>query len=171
MVKKIILTDPTLTMIKKEAKWLSVGLLLLLLTACKNNTVFSKYETFAENEWSAKNKVVFKVNVSDSVNLHDIHLMLRHADGYPYSNLFLFVKTKYPDGKVLSDTMELILANPKGEWLGDGAGDIFDYKIPVKKNVRFAQGGNYEFSFEQGMRVDPLPLVMDFGFEIERSAN
>jgi gliding motility-associated lipoprotein GldH len=70
---------------------------------------------------------------------------------------------------VLNDTMELVLASQKGKWLGDGAGDIFDYRVALKKNVKFVQGGNYEFTFEQGMRVDPLPLIMDFGMAIEKS--
>lgn len=95
--------------------------------------------------------------------------MVRHADSYPYNNIFLFVKTVYPDGKTTNDTMEVILSNQKGEWLGSGAGDIFDFKVPIKKNVRFPLAGKYHFEFEQGMRVDPLPLVMDFGFEIEKS--
>ncbi len=31
--------------------------------------------------------------------------------------------------------------------------------------------GKYLFSFKQGMREDPLPLIMDFGFEIEKVNN
>ena len=95
--------------------------------------------------------------------------MVRHTDVYQFNNIILFVTTKYPDGKVLKDTMNVILANQKGEWLGSGAGDIFDFKVPVKKNVRFPLAGKYQFVFEQAMRVDPLPMVMDFGFEIEKS--
>jgi gliding motility-associated lipoprotein GldH len=168
MRKNLIIVHP-IPMTKKIIHSCAIVIVVLLLSACKNNTIFSKYETFTENEWAAKNKVTFKVPVTDSVNLHNIYIMVRHAESYPYSNIFLFVSTKYPNGKTLSDTMELILANQKGQWLGDGAGDIYDYKVPVKKNIRFAQSGTYEFSFEQGMRVDPLPLIMDLGFEIEKS--
>ena len=95
--------------------------------------------------------------------------MVRHSEEYPYRNIFLFVTTQYPDGKVLKDTMEVVLSNDKGEWAGSGAGDIFDFKVPIKKNVRFALPGHYKFSFEQAMRDNPLPQVMDFGFEIEKS--
>ena len=95
--------------------------------------------------------------------------MIRHADTYPYSNVFLFVTTSYPDGKVLSDTMEVMLANDKGEWQGSGMGDIFDLKVPIKKNVRFPLGGHYKFEFQQAMRVDPLPMILDFGLEIQKS--
>ena len=143
--------------------------LLLVLSSCNKNVVYSKYHTFENSEWQASEKAVFDVEISDTQSLNNISLMVRHADSYPYRNLFLFVTSSYPDGKVLRDTMEVILSNQKGEWMGSGAGDIFDFKVPIKKNVRFALPGKYQFTFEQAMRVDPLPMVMDFGFEIEKS--
>jgi gliding motility-associated lipoprotein GldH len=147
----------------------AVILLVCLFSACNKGVVYSKYYTFKENQWKAADKAEFEVDIADTLSLNNINLMIRHADAYPYSNIFLFVTTAYPDGKLLSDTMEIVLANSKGEWIGSGAGDLFDYKVPVKKNVRFPLKGKYKFTFEQGMRVDPLPYVMDFGFEIEKS--
>ena len=141
----------------------------LLFLSCSKNVVFSKYYTFKDNEWPIKEKAVFDLEITDTQSLNNVSLMIRHADAYPYNNIFLFVKTVYPDGKITNDTMEVVLGNQKGEWLGSGAGDIFDYKVPIKKNVRFPLAGKYHFEFEQGMRVDPLPLIMDFGFEIEKS--
>jgi gliding motility-associated lipoprotein GldH len=144
-------------------------LVLLLASSCNRNVVFTEYHTFSNSEWHAKDKAVFHVEITDTKNLHNISLKVRHADSYPYSNLYMFVTTSYPDGMVKRDTMEVILANQKGEWMGSGAGDIFDIEVPIKKNVRFALAGKYEFSFEHAMRVDPLPMIMDFGFEIEKS--
>lgn len=150
-------------------RYLLLCLLVSLLTSCNKNIIYSKYHEFKENEWYLKDKAIFDVEILDTLTLNNISLMVRHADAYPYSNLFLFVSTKYPDGKILIDTMEVILADEKGKWQGSGAGDIFDFKIPIKKNVRFPLKGKYQFTFEQGMRVNPLPLIMDFGFEIEKS--
>ena len=143
--------------------------MIFFISSCNNNFVYSKYQKFEENEWFVKNKAIFDIDITDTQTLNNISLMVRHADAYPYRNLFLFVTTKYPDGKILTDTMEVILADEKGKWQGSGAGDIFDIKVPIKKNVRFPLSGKYQFSFEQGMRVDPLPLIMDFGIEIEKS--
>jgi len=154
---------------KVIVKTLLAILPIVILCSCNKNVVYSKYETFKDNEWSSKNKAVFDIDITDTQSLHNINLMVRHADSYPFSNLFLFVTSKYPDGKVLVDTMEIILSNQKGEWLGSGAGDIFDYKVAVKKNLRFPLAGKYQFSFEHGMRSDPLPMIMDLGFEIEKS--
>lgn len=154
---------------KKTSHFFLIGTLLFILSSCGKNVVYSKYHTFKDNDWYAKDKAVFDVAITDANSLNNISLMVRHADSYPYSNLFLFVTTKYPDGKTLTDTMEVVLANQKGEWQGSGAGDIFDFKIPIKKNIKFPNPGNYQFTFEQAMRVDPLPLIMDFGFEIEKA--
>ena len=43
----------------------------------------------------------------------------------------------------------------------------WDNKIPLKQNLIFPQAGKYTFTFEQGMRTNPLPLVMDFGMTVE----
>ena len=131
--------------------------------------MYSKYQKFDDNEWFVKDKAVFDVDITDTESLNSISLMVRHADAYPFSNLYLFVTTTYPDGKSIKDTMQIVLASQKGEWFGSGAGDIYDLKVPVKKNTRFVLPGKYQFSFEQGMRVDPLPLMMDLGFEIEKN--
>ncbi|MCA0430872.1 MAG: gliding motility lipoprotein GldH [Bacteroidetes bacterium] len=158
-------------MINQVNKYVLIFISCLILSACNKSVVYSKYITFKDNEWFAKDKAIFDVEISDNSNLNDISLMIRHADSYPFSNIFLFVTTKYPDGKTLTDTMEVVLANSKGEWQGNGAGDIFDLTVPIKKNVKFPQTGKYQFIFEQGMRQDPLQMMMDFGFEIKKSAN
>lgn len=141
----------------------------LAFASCNSGVVFSKYQNFEKNEWFAKNKATFEMEVSDGNSLHDISLLVRHADAYPYSNLFLFLTTQYPDGKMITDTLECILANGKGEWQGKGSGEIFDITIPLKKNVRFPLTGKYVFTFEQAMRTDPLPYIMDFGMEVKKS--
>lgn len=139
------------------------------LSSCDRGIVFSKYQNFEGENWFNKSKVTFEMDITDGNSLHDISIMVRHADAYPYSNLFLFLTTKYPDGKTTTDTLECILANNKGEWMGDGAGDLFDIKIPLKKSVRFPLRGKYSFTFEQAMRTDPLPMIMDFGMEVKKS--
>lgn len=154
----------------RRSKFIVVVLIAgMVFTSCNKNIVFSKYKTFEESQWYAKDTAVFDLEITDTQTLNNISLMIRHVETYPYNNLFLFVTTKYPDGKILTDTMEVVLSNNKGEWLGSGAGDIYDFKVPIKKNVRFPLGGKYQFIFEQGMRVDPLPMIMDFGFEIEKT--
>ncbi len=147
---------------------MALGLLGISFVSCNKNVVYSKYETLPEEGWRADHKLSYDIDITDANALNNVFLTVRHADSYPYSNLFVFLTTLYPDGKTTLDTLECVLANPKGEWLGDGAGDIWDLKKVLKKNVRFSQVGKYKFTFEQGMRANPLPLIMDFGMVIEK---
>lgn len=140
----------------------------LCAVSCSPNVVYREYKSFKGLEWKASDKAVFEVDITDTLSFNNISLMVRHAESYPFKNLFLFVTSSYPDGHITRDTLEVVLASDKGVWHGSGMGDIYDFKLPVKKNVRFPKAGRYVFTFEHAMRVDPLPLVMDFGFEIEK---
>ena len=148
---------------------LSSVMLCIAFVSCNKNVVFSEYTKIPEEGWTAANKLTYTVDITDNTVYHNVFLNVRHADSYPFSNLFVFLTTTYPDGKTSVDTLECILANKKGEWQGDGAGDLWDNKIPLKQNLMFPKTGKYTFTFEQGMRQDPLPLILDFGMVIEKA--
>jgi len=109
------------------------------------------------------------VNDIDTINKYNIFLTVRNANSYDFSNLYLFIDIKTPMKFTERDTMECILADADGKWLGDGLGDIWDNKILFKKNIKFQKPGNYEFVINQAMRVDSLPMIMDAGISIEKS--
>ncbi len=140
------------------------------LLSCNQNVVFNDYTRIGETEgWARNIPIKFDVDIKDTNATYDIYVNVRQATGYPYSNLFLHLNTEYPDHKNFTDTLECLLANERGEWLGDGAGDLWDNKILFKKAVRFTTIGKHIFTFKQGMRLDPLPLILDVGLTIEKS--
>lgn len=143
---------------------LSVG-----FVSCNGDVLTSQITTLPEEGWKTENKLTYTVDVTDNTPYYNVFLNVRHADSYPFNNVFVFLSTTNPSGKTTVDTLECVLANKKGEWQGDGAGDIWDNKIPLKQNLKFPQTGKYTFVFEQGMRLNPLPLIMDFGITIEKA--
>jgi len=114
--------------------------------------------------------LVFDVPVNDTVNNYDIFITLRNSSSYDFNNLYLFIDIRSPMKITERDTMECILANADGKWLGNGLGDIWDNKFLFKRNVKFQKPGTYEFVFNQAMRVDSLPMIMDAGLSVEKSA-
>jgi gliding motility-associated lipoprotein GldH len=142
---------------------------LLFLSACDNKRIFEQNTDIPDNNWASSNKIKFNVPITDPATSANFYINVRNADGYPYSNLYLFVKTTFPNGKFSTDTLECILADEKGKWLGKGLGDIYDNQIPFKRNVRFPLAGNYIFEIQQGMRSDIVPLIMDVGLRIEKA--
>lgn len=113
--------------------------------------------------------LVFNVPVSDTVNRYNIFITVRNADSYDFNNLYLFIDINSPMKITERDTMECILADADGRWLGNGLGDIWDNKILFKKNIKFQKPGTYQFIINQAMRVDSLHMIMDAGLSIEKS--
>jgi gliding motility-associated lipoprotein GldH len=144
-------------------------LMFLLFSSCDRKRIFEENQPITNNLWDSNNKLKFTVDIMDTVNSNNFYVNVRNADGYPYNNLFLFIKTTFPNGKVAIDTMECVLADEKGKWLGSGMGDIYDNQIPFKRNVRFPMSGKYTFELQQGMRLDNIPLIMDVGLRIEKA--
>jgi len=102
--------------------------------------VYSKYERIDEEKgWPAKQFIPFEAEMKDTNQLYDVYINVRNAESYPYRNLFMFLHTKYPNGDMSIDTIECVLANEQGHWLGKGAGDLYDNSILFKKNARFKQ--------------------------------
>lgn len=145
-----------------------IGGLFILLSSCDSKRVYEQNVDIPENIWDKDKPVYFDVLITDTVSLHNVYINIRNASGYGYSNIYLFLDTKYPNNTISRDTIECILADPSGKWLGDGSGDIWDNQILFKKNVRFRQTGTYKFRYEQAMRMPKLPMIMDVGLRIEK---
>jgi gliding motility-associated lipoprotein GldH len=144
-------------------------LCVLFFSSCDNKRVFEQNQAIPENGWAESNIVKYNVDIKDPSTPTNFYINVRNADGYPYNNLFLFIKTTFPNGKMSNDTLECVLADEKGKWLGSGVGDLYDNQIPFKKNVRFPLAGIYTFEIEQGMRSENIPLIMDVGLRIEKA--
>lgn len=138
------------------------------LISCDPRRVFDDNKNLPDNIWDRNNKVAFDITISDTVSPHNVYINVRNADGFPYSNLYLFIHSTFPGGESHTDTLECVLADANGKWLGSGMGDIFDNQIPFKHNVRFKKAGTYHFELEQAMRLEKLPLIMDVGIRIEK---
>lgn len=142
---------------------------LSLLTSCDDKRIFEENTDIPDNNWNINNKIKFDVPIKDPSTPANFYVNVRNADGYPYSNIFLFIKTTFPNGKYATDTLECVLADEQGKWLGKGLGDIYDNQILFKRNVRFPLAGTYSFEIQHGMRSDNIPLIMDVGMRIEKA--
>jgi gliding motility-associated lipoprotein GldH len=141
--------------------------LLLIAAACDSRRVYEDYEAVDENGWMPRDQKHFEVMIRDTLKLYNLYINVRNTSDYPYSNLFLFVHTRFPDGKQFTDTVECQLADPSGKWLGKGPGKIKDNQFTFRKGINFPHGGRYTFSIEQAMRENYLKGIHDIGLRIE----
>ena len=98
---------------------------------------------------------------------HDVLLDVRHSQTYPYSNLYVFLTYRFPNGKSRVDTVECTLADERGRWRGSGFGDLVDQRFMLNQGVQFPLKGRYGLEVKHGMRQDPLPSVANIGLRLE----
>jgi len=152
----------------KYFSFFAFSLIAIFLISCDRNRVFEENVRIPDAVWNKDSLAKFELEIKDTTSAHNFYINVRNSGAYKYRNLFLFINTYYPNGKRSRDTIECILADELGKWLGRGSGDIWDNQILFKKGARFPLSGNYKFTFEQAMREDQLNEIMDVGLRIEK---
>ena len=157
-------------MIRKTNKSAYAALitLLLMITSCNSNVIFTDSVVIPDNTWRLTNIPVFTIPVTDTAINTNVFFTIRTGSEYPFRNIYLFVTSSSPDGKSICDTLEYNLADEKGNWYGRGFGDIKELNLPFKSNVFFPVKGTYKFNVQHGMRVGDLKGVYDIGLRIEK---
>ncbi|MFO8236068.1 MAG: gliding motility lipoprotein GldH [Bacteroidales bacterium] len=154
---------------KKISTTITVLATLLIVYSCNPDRIYNESTDLKNAKWDTSNVLSYRFNIEDTINAHHVFFYVRHTSEYQYQNLYLFVETTSPEGFTVKDTLELMLANDKGQWYGKGWGDVFEVSVPYKEYVRFPKSGTYTIDIQQGMRANPLKHVTDFGIQIEKA--
>jgi gliding motility-associated lipoprotein GldH len=141
---------------------------LLLIVSCGRDVVFTDSVAIPESTWTLNEKPSFEVQITDTIVANNVSFLIRTGSDYPFRNIFIFVKTVLPDGKILTDTVQYNLADEKGNWYGRGFGDIHSLSLPYKSNIYFPLNGKYLFEIQHGMRIEDLEGVYDIGLKVEK---
>lgn len=156
-----------------KTKLLILSLLLAgagTFSACDQKCYYEKNYDMKGEAWRRDSVLVFEVPVTDTVNPFHIVFNTRITGQYEYCNMYLFVTTVMPNDTIQRiDTLECLLADAKGKWLGKGFGSVWSNKIYFKRNIIFPNKGTYTFFIEQAMRTDSLAHVLDAGLRIEKA--
>lgn len=155
----------------------NIGVLFLILNVCygcTTNEVYSEYKSLPRY-WPKEEIVQFNLANLDTTTNYHVFLNIRNTNAFKFNNLFLIVKMNFPNGKVITDTLEYQMAKPDGTWLGIGS-SIKENKLWYKENIRFFEKGVYTLQVEQAMRnknsvegVTNLEGITDVGISIEAS--
>ena len=141
---------------------------LLVMGSCDSKRFFEENKRIENSVWNNKEKATFKVTITDILARYNFYFNLRNGGDYPYSNIYIFLKTVFPDGRIARDTIECQLADYDGKWLGSGISDVKFNRFLFQKGVRFPQKGQYIFEVEQAMRVKDLTGISDIGIRLEK---
>lgn len=150
-------------------KLLSFVAAFFLLISCVK-TGEDVYINRINSSWNKKAVQHFEFEIKDAQQLKNIIFVVRNNNDYPYSNLRVISSlAKVGEKNVKPDTLNFVLAQPNGEWLGSGFGDTKEILFLYKPKFRFPANGKYRVDVTQAMRKDVLPGIEDFGIKIENA--
>jgi gliding motility-associated lipoprotein GldH len=144
---------------------------ILLCAGCLKLNQFEKNAEIPKQEWSYSFQPEFQFNITDTVSLHQVYIVLRHTDAYAYKNIWLNISTQQPgDTAFQTARFEFNLQQTNGKWLGTGYGDIWEVRHPLLQNIQFRKKGTYTIRLHQIMRDNPLHHIMNAGIRIEKKS-
>lgn len=160
-------------MLRRVAGMVAVAAAIVSSACTDDNTVFEENVEIADARWAVGDRAVLTADITDTVSQHNFLINVRNTEAYPYRNLYVFLKTTFPNGKSSRDTIGLYLADASGRWLGSGNGYLSSGRYPTARvmyayNKRFPISGTYTFEIEQAMRTDTLTGIRNIGLRIER---
>lgn len=152
---------------KRAIHYILAACMMLAIASCSSDS-FNQRTVIPEAEWHQENRIALDADINDTINGYVFGIGLRHLENYRYSNLFVFLHTRMPNGNVTHDTIECTLATPEGRWIGKSSGSMRDLSVPLNENLRFPLAGTYHFEIEQAMREPVLKGISDIGLFIEK---
>ena len=153
----------------KIKKILYLLILTLLLISCGKDVITDESLDVNEKGWNVNEKFNIAVNITDTLSSYNFYINLRNTTDYRYSNFFFFINTTFPNGKIARDTLECMLANQEGKWLGKGHGKIKDNRILFKAHILFPLKGIYKFEIEHAMRDLNIAGIKNIGLRIVKN--
>jgi len=145
---------------------LSGILLTTLFWGCGADTIVDSNKSMPARNWNYANTVRAVVEIRDAAKPVSIYFNLRLTSDYKYSNIFVLFHLNGAGQKKQSRRYEYRLAEPDGQWLGSGSGNLYTYVLPLLTRYRFPSPGKYELEIVQNMRDNPLKEISDAGIKV-----
>ncbi|TLX73884.1 gliding motility lipoprotein GldH [Labilibacter sediminis] len=156
-----------LEMIRIKSNWFYALIFVFALLSCGPNEWYYSSVEVPANGWHKDTVAVFKSEISELNKACHVLVEVENNEYYAYSNIWLFLDAVSPSGNVQRDTLECILADEFGNWVGQGAFSKNHKSLhPYKINIRFPQSGLYTYYLVQGMRDTVLTGIEKVGIKI-----
>lgn len=151
---------------QNRVSFLLVWCFAWVLNSCDSNRVYEENFSVENNVWNYEDVKTFSFEITDTLSPLDLYVNIRTTSDYMYSNLHVFLYSEYPNGYSDKDTLEFILAEQDGKWLGESSGTVIENQILISRGGRFPYSGKYTFKIQHAMREKDLPEIIDIGFRV-----
>lgn len=129
----------------------------------------TNHYSFPGSKWNTKQIVKFDITTKDSTQVRTPNISIRHNASYKYQNIIFFLNHFYKEKIVSTNTIELLLAEDNGRWIGRGKSNIKEFTTTILSPKTY-QNGLHTFSLELAMRdnssteLDNLDGISEISF-------
>lgn len=136
--------------------------------SCNQGEAYYEFRPIPQNEWSKNHEVGFML---DSVPINPqqsyaISIELSHNISYTYKNLFLYINQTLQDSVSVRDTLECMLVDDYGKWLGSGNGATRQLSVMYKTNQKIDTSLHNEIIIRHAMRDIHLKGIEKIGLKV-----
>ncbi len=143
--------------------------LIFVSVSCDFARVYEQNTPVSDGIWVENAPQTFEVAITDKTKHYNLYFNLRNTNEYKYSNLYVISELKLPSKQVEKDTLQFILCDANGKWLGTNSGALVTHQILFQRNVLFPDTGTYRFTFNQAMRDASLQGITEVGLRVEKA--
>lgn len=144
-------------------------ILSVVFSACGPNYVYRQKNSFSNDTWTYENIQQHSVEIKDIKHLYNLSIGVKHSTEYANQNLYVKIKTIFPDQKSREQVLSLDFADASGQWYGKCSGKTCSIEIPIQQNAIFEKPGKYQFIIEQYMRTEKVEGVKELSFKVEKT--
>ena len=141
---------------------------VIIFSSCDRPRIIDDYHNIPQSKWEKDSVHMFSFNVLRIKQNHNIYFNVRNDQAYGYSNLWLFVTLNSPTGESKCDTIQLVLAESNGKWMGKGFSGTYNNRLIYRRNIFFPEPGQYAIRIQHGMRTDILEGISAIGIRVEK---
>lgn len=138
----------------------------IFLSSCSEQLHYSSSVDFTNSVWQFENPAVFNFDITDNSDKYNLFLDIDHSNNYPFENLYLRIKTEFPDKSIAIDTLSIEMVNNQGKWIGDCGSENCDLKVFLQEKTKFKESGSHKIDIEQFTRESDLMGIKSLSFSV-----
>lgn len=144
-----------------RSRWFTICMIICLLPACSlRHNDYSCFCDIPHEGWRYGDTLSYMPAIGDSIATGTLCIVIRHTNGYEYSNLWMEISMPAPDMTTV-DTIDMVLADDFGKWYGKGLGVSYQATDTIYKDVTIFK--DRPIHLRHIMRADTLPDIEQVG--------
>ncbi len=141
-------------------------IVLLIVSSCDSNRVYSSFEGTAQLNWKKDNVFKFTPNLTESAK-YNLIVELRHSSDIKYGQIAVKIKHTFPSGQEETKDYVLRLRKPNGELIGKAMGGLCDTPCLLAEGIDLGEG-MHTYEVQHMMQEDDLSGILEVGVIIDK---